>query len=174
VTEILRTTAYHEAGHAVIGLSLGVKVSRASIVPAEELGTVGHVQFIPEDTRRRGVLDKHFVLTVAGPIAEALYRGGFEAGRDPGAAFQKGYKSLSGYQQDLEVLRSGYAKEVKNRLIEIALKMVDFHWEHIRCIAGELERRNTLAEDDIVRVLTLEGLRLRRWPLRATRWKMNE
>src|SRR5687768_10085396 len=77
------TTAYHEAGHAIAAWHLDLKFKHVTIIPEEEsLGHLLHSKppkwFRPdiEDTdriRMRG--ERHIIVSLAGQIAEAKYRG---------------------------------------------------------------------------------------------------
>lgn len=75
----LEKIAFHEAGHAVISLKLGIPVRRATIVPADD-GSLGHVLssgspkwFKPDrqcDARTKRYLRKRVITLMAGCIAE--------------------------------------------------------------------------------------------------------
>ncbi len=86
----LHSTAVHEAGHAVVGVWLGLAVKRVSIEPDSD--TLGRVIFGIEDLMRlndcaaqgqrfehlpakvRGKLEDHLIANFAGPTAEATFR----------------------------------------------------------------------------------------------------
>jgi hypothetical protein len=82
----LQSTAYHEAGHAVIAMHLGKAVRRVSIVPEEEEGNLGHVlhfknrSFRPDifdlsDARTRRLAEREILVTLAGRAAEMRHTG---------------------------------------------------------------------------------------------------
>jgi len=53
------STAYHEAGHAVAAWSLGLKVRKATIVPADD-----HLELAVHDSPLRGISSSMGVSTV--------------------------------------------------------------------------------------------------------------
>ena len=68
--------AYHEAGHAVVALRLGLPFSSATIVASDEyLGAV-----MTSASRRRGrritdLDEKHVMWDIAGPLSERMFTG---------------------------------------------------------------------------------------------------
>lgn len=66
----LKAVAYHEAGHAVVGVLMGVYFDAVTIIPnvAEETG--GFVNFLDDDVAEEDAL----IILYAGPAAEAKFR----------------------------------------------------------------------------------------------------
>lgn len=60
--------AYHEAGHAVVAINLGVRVFHATLQPKLKPACDGHVLHQAADTIE---LDKLLLLALAGPAAES-------------------------------------------------------------------------------------------------------
>ena len=76
----LIATAYHEAGHAMMCWSLGVRSKRVSIVQGEDsMGSFLHERVVrghPEtdnSNRMRLSLERYAAIALAGPIAQQLY-----------------------------------------------------------------------------------------------------
>jgi len=71
--------AYHEAGHALMAVSLGGKVKQVTIEPDNDDGPdrQGDTKVV---WRRAGISDKEFAkiavqVSLAGPVAEMIYSG---------------------------------------------------------------------------------------------------
>lgn len=68
-------TAYHEAGHAVACVVLGLRIVSVDIVVQD--GRLGHCQYWPQDPDpaprwlRDHILRRELTVTLAGPVAEA-------------------------------------------------------------------------------------------------------
>ena len=68
------STAYHEAGHAVIALALGRTVQRLSILP--KLESLGRCEFQKGRTRpSEDWLEREILISLAGLAAEARHTG---------------------------------------------------------------------------------------------------
>ncbi len=112
-----RTVAYHEAGHALVGLALpGVSVPhKISIVPRGR--TLGHVWNIDEDERAiypRSTLINHMAMALGGRSAEEIVFG------EPG----------SGASDDLARVSSLARRMVCEFGMSDALSGVSYHDEH--------------------------------------------
>lgn len=80
-------TAYHEAGHAVVGLELGIRIKSVNIVQDEEAGRLGLCEggkfpkwFEPDvvkDTKARLHAEEHIMFSLAGVEAELRLTGRF-------------------------------------------------------------------------------------------------
>ena len=74
-----RRVAYHEAGHCVAALQLGIPVLRVSIAPDPVRQTLGYVQ-LANDAPRRGArtaderlrVEARIIMELAGPLAEEI------------------------------------------------------------------------------------------------------
>jgi len=78
----LRTTAYHEAGHAVASFYEGVRLRRVSVIPDKKDNTAGHVKHhrcggpsLAWDTsaRNRTRMEKSVLIALSGPAAQRRY-----------------------------------------------------------------------------------------------------
>jgi hypothetical protein len=151
-----RGTAFHEAGHAVIALRLGVSIYEASIVGNDERGSDGHVLgwFAPVDLTHPTVQYGDDCVRMAGAFAAGLFVGGFQVGGSATAAFETGYVPLANTcESDLEFLSGKYSATVYRRMARFTLQQVEIHWKQIATVAGELEKRQTLSGIDIIRAL---------------------
>lgn len=76
-------TAYHEAGHAVAGLSLGLPVGQACVLPGPD--THGFVLFDVAEAEAHqdgGLFRKHLLVALAGHLAEELFGGNRDGSDD--------------------------------------------------------------------------------------------
>jgi hypothetical protein len=83
----LEGTAYHEAGHAAVAFYLRRAVTRVTIVPDEDKGTLGHVRHTAlskalitvfeegVDERRRDWIEREILIYFAGGLAEKKLTG---------------------------------------------------------------------------------------------------
>jgi ATP-dependent Zn protease len=70
-------TAYHEAGHAVLALSLGRPIHRVSILPKQEY--LGKCEFAPGQLRQsEDPVEQEILIALAGLAAEAKYCGTYD------------------------------------------------------------------------------------------------
>ena len=78
-TQAVRETAYHEAGHAVTALRLGIPFRRVSIVPTpDEWGSVQvwvRFQEVPRDAGVREGMERHITIWLAAAAVEELVIG---------------------------------------------------------------------------------------------------
>ncbi len=140
--------AIHEAGHAVAAALLGLRIHEASI--ATDNDSIGNVTYWLRDDPNTKRADA--AAGIAGPIAEALYLGGFERGGDAVEAFARGHRLVTtNPAEDAEAWIS-----LPNRKDEIVRAVVDALagcWDAVLEVAGELECRKTLRGRDIARIL---------------------
>jgi hypothetical protein len=141
------STAYHEAGHAVIAVYLRVTIDRITVKPDMDMERLGHVS---GDLAGLTTL-KWRAISTAGVFAEAMHAGGFEAGGDPFAALERGRGKVSGYERDLEALPE--LKSFDDNFVEFVVELLEFKWEQIVRVVTELEKHETLEGDDLARVL---------------------
>jgi hypothetical protein len=149
------STAYHEAGHAVVGYVLGLEVGSVSIIPdAESQGRV----FAPlEDQRRYEIdgdeyLEGHLVTLFAGVKAVELHFGTEVDSDDPNT--------------DLSILQSDYGQagdivltlagsdperqyEVSERARGRADSLVCGHWPAVQAVAQALLIRKELSGGEL-------------------------
>ncbi len=139
-------TAYHEAGHAVIGLVHGITFERVTIVPdAESLGHVAPAT--PAEPATRAELDRlidgNVCTTLAGPIAAAVY-----ARRPLGKWYANGGAGDFGRARRLAATRcDGDAEEIGRYLRWLEARthrLVSYRWGPIMAVAAALLQYGTL------------------------------
>jgi ATP-dependent Zn protease len=133
------TTAYHEAGHAVVALALGRPVQRVSVLP--DRVRLGHCEvkkgrFKPSEDW----LEREILIALGGIAAEARFSGDYSWG---GAA--RDYRYVHG----LAVQRAGerQAARLEQRLLAKAEHLLahESNWRAVELIAAELLRRGTIS-----------------------------
>jgi hypothetical protein len=143
------STAYHEAGHAVIAYHVAVKVQTVTIVPGSEyLGLCHHAKVIrgkyPEadySDRTRLRMEKLGMIALGGPIAQRLY--------NPRSV--RRYHASSDYRAvaDVALQVSGGSTgqaEAWMRWLEIRTSdALRLRWIVVEALAEELMERRTLA-----------------------------
>src|SRR5437763_7315237 len=132
-------TAYHEAGHAVVALSLGRPIQRVSILPdSARLGQCefGKAVFRPSEDW----LEREILIALGGLAAEARLTGDYAwdaADRD------------RQYVRQLAVQRAGerQAERLERRLLSKAEHLLaqEGHWRAVELIAAELLRRGDIS-----------------------------
>lgn len=133
-------TAYHEAGHAVIALSLGRIVKEVSILPGGK--RLGYCEMQKGTGRKlKDTLETDVLILLAGLAAEAKISGQY---------------ALGGASQDLQMaerlvlMRAGNARQA-GRLLERMLDKVEHlmmepaTWNAIDSIAQELLKSRSLS-----------------------------
>ena len=127
-------TAYHEAGHAVVALSLGRPVQRVTILPTgTHLGRCefGKGAFRPSDDW----LECQILISLGGIAAEARHTGNYDWG---GASRDRQHV------RRLAVERAGErrAERLERRLLAKVEHLLaqEKHWRAVELIAGELLR----------------------------------
>ena len=131
--ETSAATAYHEAGHAVIALSLGRSVEKLSIV--RNSIRLGAVQLGKgRNGRKQDYFEIEALILLGGLVSEGRYTGEYNWG---------------GAQQDLRALRrlslarvdtEQKAERLERRLLGKTLHHLDQpgHWEAVESVASEL------------------------------------
>ena len=126
-------TAYHEAGHAVVALSLGRTVERLTIV--RNTLRLGAVQIGKgRNSRKQDYYEIEAMILLAGLVSEARYTGEYNWG---------------GAQQDLRAVRrlslarvetEKKAERLERRLLDKTSHHLDQigHWEAVESVAAEL------------------------------------
>lgn len=150
----LEKTAYHEAGHAVTALHLGMKFKYVTIVPDLEKGSVGHIRHqrgLTEhavDNISRDKLEKHLKCTLAGNAVEKKLTGRYD---------NVGASGDHEFAADL-VFRVFGSPEIANAYLKYislattALVNTDHIWEIIEKVAQQLLERKTLTQDEVFEV----------------------
>lgn len=135
-----RATAYHEAGHAVVALSLGRSIQRVSIVANEH--RLGHCEFKKGAAKKTDdLIEAEILILLGGLAAEARETGEYgwlEAGQD---------------LRDVRVLthrRAGAAakaERLERRLLDKVEHLLSQpgRWDAVERIAGELLKHEAIS-----------------------------
>lgn len=129
---LLRATAFHEAGHAVVALALGRPVHRVSILPGRD--ELGWCEF------RKGVfrpsedwVERETLIALAGLAAEARLTGDY--------AWDAAHRDLR-YARKLLVERAGdrRAGRLERRMLAKVENLLgrDDVWQAVEAVAAEL------------------------------------
>ena len=133
------STAYHEAGHAVIALALGRSMPRVSILPGRKW--LGRCEIQKGRTRpSEDGLEREILISLAGLAAEARHTGQYD---------------FDGAAQDLQVVhrlavqRAGerQADRLQRRLLSKVERLLDQegYWRAVQLIAADLLRCETIS-----------------------------
>lgn len=133
-------TAYHEAGHAVVALSLGRSVERLTII--RNSLRLGAVQIGKgRNSRKQDYYEIEAMILLAGLVSEARYTGEYNWG---------------GAQQDLRAVRrlslarvetEKKAERLERRLLDKTSHHLDQigHWEAVESVANELIKSQSIS-----------------------------
>ena len=132
-------TAYHEAGHAVMAMSLDRPIHRISVLPSR--------QFLGVCVFRKGVfrpskdwLEQEILISLAGLAAEAIHTGSY--------ALEGAARDLR-HVHELAVRRAGdrQAERLTQRLLAKAENILgdEGHWRAVELIVAELLRLGTIS-----------------------------
>jgi len=136
----LVATAYHEAGHAVVAISLGRTVERLSVIRNSlRLGVV-HLGK-GRNGRKQDYYENEAMILLGGLVSEERYTGHYNWG---------------GAQQDLSALRrlsrvrvdtEKKAERLERRLLDKTAHHLEQlgHWEAVESIAAELVRLSAIS-----------------------------
>ena len=150
-------TAYHEAGHALLAVLLGGRVTQVTIDPDSDDGPprFGDTQVL---WRPRGLSDKQFAeitvqVSLAGPVAEMIYSGEpYHPGVVPEwAADWRDAWGAAVLLQPSERKRMDYLEQVAVQLYQ-RLKS-DAVWPALSALADELLAHETLEADEVDEVV---------------------
>ncbi|MCA9010229.1 MAG: hypothetical protein KDB01_10810 [Planctomycetaceae bacterium] len=133
------STAYHEAGHAVIAILFERPVHKVSILPDQR--RLGHCEL------RKGVsrasqdrLEADMLILLAGVVAEAIYSGSYN--------WQGAAQDLQSVRR-LAVMRSGavQADKLTRRMLAKTehLLLQKRHWTAVEQIAAELVEKKSIS-----------------------------
>lgn len=133
------TTAYHEAGHAVIALALGRPVQGVSVLPDRE--HLGYCEFRKSVFRpSEDWLEREILIALGGIAAEARFTGDYAW---EGAARDRQYV------RRLAIRRAGerQAERLERRLLAKAEHLLakEGYWRAVELIAVELLRRGAIS-----------------------------
>jgi hypothetical protein len=129
-----RFTAYHEAGHVVVGIKLGRKLDRVTIVPSgRELGKAFW--------RDKCSTDVGIQTIFSGDLAELMFR-------------QEEYRYLPpGYSKDALDAHSLGADANESELCRLAWQELTKHWKAVQAIADALMDPKILSEIQVTEIL---------------------
>jgi ATP-dependent Zn protease len=141
-------TAYHEAGHAVIGCVLKLWITRASIRHAgpskRRPATAGRVHhrrlkaaYLTLRDRRASIM-----MTMAGQIAEQVLLGLSSKGGD-----------ASDITDNLRIAKAHFSQSALERLRQMTTMLIWRHAESIKRAASHLIRSETLRRDQIDKII---------------------
>jgi hypothetical protein len=147
--------AYHEAGHAVMGLTYGAEIDHVSLNPSVWAAGVwvGHTV---------SPIHVTMLVTLAGYYAEARFRNDFDAAL-PGVGSESDPKS--DYAQCLELaFRASYGdSQEADRLMmeasEVAYQNAqqDDYWRAVEAVAKAVLEREDMSPDEVKQVVTANG-----------------
>ncbi len=135
-------TAYHEAGHAVAAYVVGRRVREISIVADGDM--LGHVAYWPwpdsfhpdyeTDGKTRRMVESGIITSLAGPVAEALFRGRHN---------WRGANSDTRQAVDLASYMCGGAEETGAYIGWLfwrarTILSLPEHWAAVQALAGDL------------------------------------
>jgi hypothetical protein len=150
----LKTTAYHEAGHAVFAWYKGIKIKRVTIIPdADSAGHVHHAKVIkgrsPEldnSARNRVRMENQIMISLAGLIAQRIW--------NPRTC--RTYQCRSDHQTAVDVAMTycGSGKQATAFLRYLHVCVDEFLrspgiWRRVQGLAVELLRRNTMTGEEV-------------------------
>ncbi len=149
----LQSTAYHEAGHAVISWALEYEVYKITIVPSgDKAGLVIHQNPLfgvplDRDNSPNAVAQakKGMMISLAGPIAQRKFSP--ESWQDHHGAVDLESVAdyalrLSGSEEDANVFLESFDLEIKG--------MVDRYWLEIQNLASALLEKRTMTAEEVL------------------------
>lgn len=148
----LKSTAYHEAGHAVAAWWLHLRFKKVSIRPdSDSLGRLVHRKFKAADNpecnssaRIQLLMEKHAICALAGREAQRKF--------NPRSI--RSYHHRSDYGQVIEYLscRVADGEEIRlwaRLLVHRANALITFRWPAVKAVATALLERKTLTEQEV-------------------------
>lgn len=151
-------TAYHEAGHAVMGNLVGLEIIELSIIPDEaqsKLGCCHHSiydDFHPEyfSDAETPVKTKNIILLlVAGAVSEEILTGTWDNGADLDLQ-RANYLALLMASNDDEI------KEIFNNRWREAYALIEQNWETVEKLAFKLVETKQLKWEQIKTIINRE------------------
>ena len=145
-------TAYHEAGHLVIGMLYGFRCSSVSIRPDEARGSLGRV--VPLDAHggqmaignSRRAIERWLCVLFAGYAAEVRFA------PDARDAAREGARGDDQQAEDL-LVRSGIANNSTRHLLRArTASLVEQHWATIESVARALLKHEEFDASEAVRI----------------------
>ena len=156
----LERTAYHEAGHAVAAYDQRRRISRVSIIPDFEEGTLGHCSYsqfwkdfhpdINDDSKTRGHIETAIICCLSGHTAEARLSGRNNwvgSSQDRSAALGLALYIAPGGGKELQHYYNWMWERTKGLLAK------PFYWDAIEALAAELLQRRDIGGQKARRII---------------------
>lgn len=157
VTDVSQITAYHEAGHALMAITVGARVRMVTIDPDWDDGPQRYgdaqIEWPVTEFTDRELCEKSILVALAGPVAEMIHSGdpfhpGFVAewAGDWSAAWR-----LAAALYKNEKRRLTYLEHTTMQLYQ-ALKRDD-HWAALAAIVDHLLAHETLEGEQVQEIV---------------------
>jgi ATP-dependent Zn protease len=146
-------TAFHEAGHVVVGLLFGIKFEGVTIIRDDETGSLGHIYpslNLDVSGLKRSLIEQKIQYLFAGEMAERKARKWAS-----GNGFLKDYMTAAR-------LANGFYDDVDSRaeflmeMIEKARILIAENWPSVEAIQKELFIKKNLSITEIKQILMTE------------------
>lgn len=158
LAQLLRMTAYHEAGHAVAAFVARLPIGGATIVPDKKEGCLGSVivenplgDWQRGDGPRRPSLEAYIVMIYAGDVAECVC-----SGRNieiSGEEIERARRTIAHWMPRARFPSHDMFERYERKLQRRARQLVMRHWGLIERLAARLLRRKTLSADEVIAIL---------------------
>jgi ATP-dependent Zn protease len=148
------STAYHQAGHAVVAVVLGLKIGRrgVTIVPDNGRGTLGYANITVQlrerpdgatSARTRARIEAWAVAHLAGDVAERKFNGRRRLG---------GHSDLLRAFDLLEYISTSVEQfDARLRVAYVGARdLIEDNWPSVQAVAEELLSKKTLSADEVV------------------------
>jgi hypothetical protein len=153
-----KALAYHEAGHAFVGYSMGLEIEQVTIVPGE--GSLGRCRYQGwDDEEAADDLDAAMIVVLAGAVAEEIAMGAPSRGADEPRAL--------GLALSRGISEAGAAQRIAAARL-LARRFLEGHWLVVKALATALRKDRVLDGPQAVAVITRA---LRKSGLRPPRQK---
>jgi ATP-dependent Zn protease len=136
--------AYHEAGHALVAIVLGIPVTKVWL---ESSGEKGHTITSSESDPSTGLAKKYIKILRAGQIADALFAGEGEGLDAAEVDWQKINKLAESHNLTEEVRELGLQTR----------QLLSDHWSSVKRLAEDLLAREMLSGLEVEEILGLEA-----------------
>ena len=147
--ELVELVAYHEAGHAVMGVALGGRIVHASIEPPDDDGPLRYGESILQwpAADSNGLAMAEIKVSLAGPVAEMIYSGNSvkiacvpEFANDWHRAFESAALLRSPLTAQIRLL-----SQIEDSVRTFLEK--DHHWAAVAAAADELLAHETIEHE---------------------------
>lgn len=153
-TQKLTSTAYHEAGHAVLACQLGLKFRHVTVDPRE--GSLGHISYViprwfsPHNVRQdrvRLLAERYIIAAYAGGVAETKFRARRSSWSKRGDIIL--IEFLSAWCDGSQKVERAFLRYCRT----VAAERVCSSWRQIEAVARALVKRRTLSSDGVASVI---------------------